>query len=370
MSLEAQIVSNHSLIHLPYKDNENKEAVDFIINNKQEIKNKWIKKALEFYEIGIYEYYKSYSKVVVSFYNYYHEPLISYTGWVPKIILAQINTHRTLSKNAASSRAISLYKNIRNAIERPYLPVYSKNKVGMSGDCIDDIKLIKELLEYHFEMLYYTITKIVNLNDIHKQNVNRYLEPYVMIPVVITGSYISYHNNINSGWKQFIDLRHSENAQHEIQFIAKIVKDVYEYYKSLIALDLIQEIRLDYNNKIDYNIEDYHAIIKKSKIHIPFKSDFYEKVLSNYELDLEQTSAYELINDKNVLVLAAKIARLSTITYHQGNIEKDIDLGNRLIKERHMSPFEHICFYAPEKNYYNLKDWISLRYIIENKLVS
>jgi hypothetical protein len=48
----------------------------------------------------------------------------------PRYILAEINTHRALSKNTASSRAIPVVKRARQVLEDPVRPVFTSSLLG------------------------------------------------------------------------------------------------------------------------------------------------------------------------------------------------------------------------------------------------
>jgi thymidylate synthase ThyX len=52
----------------------------------------------------------------------------------PRSILAEVNTHRMLSRNSASSRAIPTEKLIQRVTDDPYIPeVFTKNQKGMQA---------------------------------------------------------------------------------------------------------------------------------------------------------------------------------------------------------------------------------------------
>ena len=53
----------------------------------------------------------------------------------PRIILAEFNTHRMLSKNSASSRAIPFQKMLKSVKENPFIPLkWMKDHLGMQGN--------------------------------------------------------------------------------------------------------------------------------------------------------------------------------------------------------------------------------------------
>ena len=42
---------------------------------------------------------------------------------MPRIILAEFNTHRLFSRNSASSRAIPFKKMVQSVLENPFIPI-------------------------------------------------------------------------------------------------------------------------------------------------------------------------------------------------------------------------------------------------------
>src|SRR4051812_47823071 len=49
----------------------------------------------------------------------------------PRFILAEFNTHRMLSRNSASSRAIPTEKLLKRVIDTPFVPSFNKRVKGM-----------------------------------------------------------------------------------------------------------------------------------------------------------------------------------------------------------------------------------------------
>ena len=53
---------------------------------------------------------------------------------MPRIILSEMNTHRMLSKNTSSSRAIPFNKMVQAVQENPFIPIaWQKYHPGMQG---------------------------------------------------------------------------------------------------------------------------------------------------------------------------------------------------------------------------------------------
>lgn len=354
------LIENETLIRLPFDVDENDLAIDYFIKNKNLVIKKIIKMILERYD-NLYEYYKRKHKVVVTVPSIDEgQPILSFIGWVPKIILAQINTHRTLSKNAGSSRAISNKMLIRNAIENPYIPIFTREQKGMQGVPIKKSE-VKKLLQEHLSILHYVVKKIHKNDVLHKQNINRYLEPFILVPVVITGTLTSYNRqNQNTAWQNFIYLRKNHSAQFEIQHVAQTVHTAVD----LLHMFSKDNIEIAYNYNLEsvssVDIEQDHFItIRRGEVHIPKNN--LSKDYVNY---IKQKIINKEIED---MAIFGEIARISSLTYKSDTEERNIDLTKRLLREKHMSPFEHIAIFSYGQSHYNLLDWKSVRYILEQE---
>ncbi len=74
------------------------------------------------------------AKVVADSINQYGSRITSIVVTLPRIILAEANTHRMLSRNSASSRAIPFKKMVRSVKENPFIPMaWQKDHSGMQG---------------------------------------------------------------------------------------------------------------------------------------------------------------------------------------------------------------------------------------------
>jgi len=121
----------------------------------------------------------------------------------PRFIHSQVMTHRMFSRNAQSSRACPVEKMIKEVIENPAMPIHwGKNKRGMQAD-----EECKELVDAYMGLDYYGSQEMTNIEawnssmrvmveyarafheaGYHKQIVNRLLEPFMHISVIITAS--------------------------------------------------------------------------------------------------------------------------------------------------------------------------------------
>ena len=133
----------------------------------------------------------------------------------PRILLSEINTHRMLSKNTSSSRAIPFKKMVEAIQENPFIPIaWQKDHKGMQGTEYFDThasitKDYNQDIHYGFWMdaRDEAIKMATCLHDegLTKQLCNRLLEPFMWTTMLITGS--------KEGWYNFHSLR---NPVYEI----------------------------------------------------------------------------------------------------------------------------------------------------------
>jgi hypothetical protein len=138
----------------------------------------------------------------------------------PRFILAELNTHRMLSKNSASSRAIPVKSMHQHILENTASPVsWGKNQPGMKAkeyldveDTVEAIMLWEQARDNALE-----ISEALAELNLHKQIVNRITEPWMMMKTVISGT----------EWANFFWLRAHADAQPEIQVLAQKMRDAY-----------------------------------------------------------------------------------------------------------------------------------------------
>ena len=149
------------------------------------------------------------------------DELISVLCTFPRIILAEVNTHRMLSKNTSSSRAIPFKKMVESVETNPFIPIaWQKAHSGMQGseywteedevridignefEYIEDIQPITEEFKIRWlEARDKAVNIAIGMNDLGltKQLCNRLLEPFMWTTMLITGP--------RSGWDNFHSLR-------------------------------------------------------------------------------------------------------------------------------------------------------------------
>lgn len=138
----------------------------------------------------------------------------------PRFIHSEFMTHRMLSRNAASSRAIPISKLVKLIEQTPARPIeWGKNIKGMQAtEQLDFPQLLEAsaLWDNIAKITCGVARKFDNL-QLHKQISNRILEPYQMIKVVCTAT--TYDN--------FFHLRKHPDAQPEIKELATVMWNAY-----------------------------------------------------------------------------------------------------------------------------------------------
>lgn len=246
---------------------------------------------------------------------------------IPRIILSEHNTHRSLSRNFSSSRAIPSKKLRKEAWEHPFVPIYwGANKSGMSAD--------QQLTGFNLSMAKFSwklagkfavmFHKMMEIVGVHKQTCNRIIEPWMGVVGTIT----------STEWVNFLRLRYDRNAQPEIIVLAKKIHDA---------------------------IKASEPTVPENGIHLPF-------------IDEEERKTFPI--DQLIKISVARCCRTSYANClgKKSQPEEDIKLYHRLLGNGHFSPFEHIALIpnhgrvAKELQYdlqRNFRGWYQLRAFIQ-----
>lgn len=136
----------------------------------------------------------------------------------PKFIHGEFMTHRVFSRNASSSRAIPVLRLINDVINDRVEPVeFGRNQAGMqAGEKLwgEDLDKAREAWNYGRDSAITAANMLAALN-VHKQVVNRVIENYVHINVVVTAT----------EWDNFFELRCHLDAQPDMQALAEAMRD-------------------------------------------------------------------------------------------------------------------------------------------------
>lgn len=232
----------------------------------------------------------------------------------PRFILAELNTHRRFSRNSASSRAVPVEKMIQRVIDDPVMPDFGKKKAGMqdAGPLEEPERSYANEVWASARLSAVSWAKDLDYLGVHKQFVNRLLEPFAWHTVIIS----------STEWDNFFMQRCNPDAEPHMRKLADCVRDAYNASTPV-----------------------------KRAFHLPYMDDEDPAMMS----------------DLAAFVSAARCARVSYLT-HAGkrDVDKDKQLALKLItaEPMHMSPFEHVAYSGIGSR--NFIGWIQLREIIED----
>lgn len=267
----------------------------------------------------------------------------------PRVILAEFNTHRMISRNAASSRAIPTEKLIQRVVDDPFIPEFRLNQKGMQAgeslEATDSEEAVGHWLDHRDCAV--AQARILHTKNIHKQYVNRLLEPWMWCTVIASAT----------DWANLFHLRCSPEAEPSFNTIATMARDMY-----LAATPTLCEPG-DWHLPLFFD-GDYVEI-----------GEYLESEAWNDPVDRTRVTD-ELIEEKSCEVAVGRCARVSYLT-HDGkrDVAADIDLTSRLSKNGHWSPFEHVATPLTEKDdeYHesgycgNFRGWKQLRKFYSNE---
>lgn len=223
--------------------------------------------------------------------------LTTFQFTLPRIVLAELNTHKMISKNSASSRAIPVSKNIERVMRDPFIPTYfGKNQKGMQADSELDEEEQKKALNGWLALIDTSLdfARYFDSIKLHKQLANRVLETVNWHTVICTAT----------EWDNYWGLRDSIHAAPEIRDSAHAGHELYR--------------------------SSSPVLVKEGGYHLPF--------VTGYDVGKTPWELKELI--------AMSAGRCASVSYlNQDNVldpEGDIKrTWEKLIPNGHMSPTEH-----------------------------
>ena len=148
----------------------------------------------------------------------------------PRFILAELNTHRAVSKNGASSRAIPVAQQIKRVQDNPVVPIhFGLNQAGMSADTELDVEAKNFALLAWYDGASNSIHTAAKLStmQVHKQVVNRVLEPYSFMRMVVTAT----------EWDNFFWLRLHKDADPHIAELARVMLHAYQQTPAVVLTE-------------------------------------------------------------------------------------------------------------------------------------
>lgn len=268
----------------------------------------------------------------------------------PRFILSEVNTHRTLSRNSASSRAIPTEKQIQRVLDDPFVPMTFNQRIkGMGvGDVLDpqyQTMARAEWLGARDSAVRHA--SFINDLNVDKSRVNRLLEPFLWHTAIISAT----------EWSNFFALRDHPAAQPEFQEIARMMQ---------VSIEESEPKQLNYG-----------------WWHLPLVSDLELRDLCAVRQNLLGDDDRDIVGFYKK-ISASRCARVSFDKHTEGeSFEATIQRADRLLTAvpPHLSPFEHVArplepedygtYYhgcSPEEAYVgNFRGWVQMRKEIKDE---
>lgn len=258
------------------------------------------------------------------------DELITYRLTYPRIILAQLNTYKQITKITASSRAQPFNKVVEVIENDPFIPMaYQKAHKGMQGTeyFMDEEEIRQRDLEW-LTARDKAVEQAKKLNDlgVTKQVTNRILEAYMWVTQLVTGTREAYEHLFNQRCPEYE------------------IGGVKGRSKKEMGLDLSDEEWLTCNKGhaeihfMDLAEKMYDALrdsepkeLKPGELHIPYLDtplmtpDLFPEDVIKYSCGLTAHTSYTTIGDGTKMT-----------------IEKARGLFNHCLENGHYSVFEMI----------------------------
>lgn len=234
--------------------------------------------------------------------------------WRP--IHSELMTHRVFSRNAGSSRARPSKAIIDQVRDDPWGPIHwGKNEPGMQANAeLDQLDMLEaqHTWKHAARWAAHQADKLVEVGT-HKQIVNRLLEPFTYIDVVLT----------STDFANWYALRDHKDAQPEIRELASLMKEVQAHSTP--------------------------KLLKPGEWHLPYIVDA-DRVAAIEWISWHEGISPSLVSERQIIDLLKKAsaARCARVSYKlfdgsKANFKDDLELFNRLLVSQplHASPAEH-----------------------------
>lgn len=270
----------------------------------------------------------------------------------PRFILAEVNTHRALSRNSASSRAIPTEKLMDRVRTKPFVPLtFNKRVKGMGvGEALHatSAERSKKAWLTACNHALFAARQLVDL-DVDKSRVNRLLEPFLWHTAIISAT----------EWDNMLALRDHPAAQPEFQVLAALMREAFT--------------------------ESTPCPLGEGAWHLPLVT---AEELEQLDYEHDGQRRLEMLHELK-LISASRCARVSYDKHADGElIENTIQRARRLMESGHLSPFEHVArpmtnddvaegpwvmgvrpLWTGDEGFYcgNLRGWVQMRKEIQHE---
>lgn len=237
----------------------------------------------------------------------------------PRIIHAELMTHRLFSRNAMSSRAVPIAKMIEQVVDNPAMPVrFGANQPGMQDKGFEHTALVNDYSGREWwKLAALSASRFAqNFADAgyHKQIANRLLEPFQRMKAVFTAT------DLNNFWWLRIDA----DADPTIEALVMEMKRAFD----------------------DSNPEP----LLPGEWHTPYVDHVYEHktddgpgIFVGYCIQGQEDVSPVMLTKEEAIAISASCC--AQVSYRVLNNTKDkaLDIYQKLISGNkvHASPFEH-----------------------------
>ena len=243
----------------------------------------------------------------------------------PRFIHSELMTHRTFSRNAASSRAIPISKMMKMVEEDPAMPIeWGVNQAGMQAK---ELHKIPSTCEWAWrQAAKQAVESAISLQGLglHKQIVNRVLEPFQTMKTIVTAT--SFDN--------FFWLRNHKDAQPEIKVLAEKMLEQYDNSKPFKLYE-----------------KEYH---------LPYIQTERDSVGTvNYFLEYKGERRYLTLSE----AIKLSVSCCAQVSYRL--LDYSFDKAERIYNQLvtmvpvHASPFENVATPVPDYNYDTMEYWLA-----------
>lgn len=228
----------------------------------------------------------------------------------PRFIHSELMTHRQFSRNAASSRAIPIDKMIEQVQNNPAMPIHwGANQSGMQAQF--ELSHFNQILAKNTWLeardVAVKFAKQLQALGLHKQIVNRVLEPFQTMKTLVTAT----------NFDNFFNLRCHKDAQPEIKMLAD---KMYQAMQENIPNELqagewhLPYIELHFNE--DTGVNDYYV---------------------------HRNGAYHKVDLDTAIKISCSCAAQVSYRKNDTSIEKALAIYDKLVNSSpvHASAFEH-----------------------------
>ena len=227
----------------------------------------------------------------------------------PRFIHGELMTHRMFSRNAASSRAIPVDTMMQLIEDSPAKPVeWGMNQSGMQAKELHTSSAGCEWVWCMAAKDAVASAKALQKQGLHKQIVNRVLEPFQVMKTVVTAT--EYAN--------WFYLRNHSDAQPEIHVLAE---KMLEAFNSSTPVEL-----------------------KSGEWHLPYVGVNVEGTgRISYHLEDEEGDVTQMVHLEDALKISASCCAQVSYRKQDDSLEKALKIWDMLVgmKPVHASPFEH-----------------------------